>query len=498
MGRTSKWGKRTFVKGNPDDDRVKAKIMEKIAELGEDPDDPNKMQPDDIHALDKAWQVYTAASFGKVVRECRKALAEGADRDAFDNEEDVVPPNYSSMRTVNRGNMGGGAGRGHKKSFTQDGDDDDDEQNENAVDTTFGSNNGCVVLPYVWVCLIHPPANGERGRSKRVHLLMQFLSGTGPQGYTVGVKGSSLTFAHQKGVEHIFWGKYGRSAAPKGIVRDGFSLIASDITNNFTSVPSQNMIVTFPFRLTSITKRKNFSVEVQPGCPFLGTYLEIRVDWIDEEAEQSGGEFFNIGSPLPGKSSFYDDNEDEDDEEDNEGNDALDRVKTASKSTRYPSHSTSRTSLGNSRCTNLYQQASHPHHGTSFSASNKSFDLAGGDEEAILLSMLLKKFNIRAGAETVVTTDLHTSEKENQPPVASVKMANMAESSGRISGTPSSTTKNKDGYFKNIFGKFMSPDETATTATETAMSAGVQHNRVGSENDLSYSDGEQEVYNQYA
>lgn len=74
MGRTSKWGKRTFVKGNPDDDRVKAKIMEKIAELGEDPDDPNKMQPDDIHALDKAWQVYTAASFGKVVRECRKAL----------------------------------------------------------------------------------------------------------------------------------------------------------------------------------------------------------------------------------------------------------------------------------------------------------------------------------------------------------------------------------------------------------------------------------------
>jgi hypothetical protein len=74
MGQTSKWGKQTFIKGNATDECVKSKIMEKITEPAEDPDDQIKMTPDDIHAMDKSWQVYSAASFGKVVHECHKAL----------------------------------------------------------------------------------------------------------------------------------------------------------------------------------------------------------------------------------------------------------------------------------------------------------------------------------------------------------------------------------------------------------------------------------------
>jgi len=72
MGRTSKWGNRTFKKGNKEDDEVKNSIYQKIFDI-EDPNDKNTiLKPDEIHIMDKNWQPYTAASFGKVIALLRK------------------------------------------------------------------------------------------------------------------------------------------------------------------------------------------------------------------------------------------------------------------------------------------------------------------------------------------------------------------------------------------------------------------------------------------
>lgn len=72
MGRTSKWGNRTFKKGNKEDDAVRQSIYHKIWDI-EEPEDPSTiLKPEDIHILDKNWQPYTADAFGKVLRILRK------------------------------------------------------------------------------------------------------------------------------------------------------------------------------------------------------------------------------------------------------------------------------------------------------------------------------------------------------------------------------------------------------------------------------------------
>ncbi len=77
MGRTSKWGHRSFKKGNADDDRIKMEILEKLKDLGESghEDKKNVSKPDTIHSMNSNWQQYSATAFGKAVRECRQIIS---------------------------------------------------------------------------------------------------------------------------------------------------------------------------------------------------------------------------------------------------------------------------------------------------------------------------------------------------------------------------------------------------------------------------------------
>ena len=77
MGRTSKWGIKSFRKGNSDDDKIKMAILEKLKDLGENghKDKKNVSKPDTIHLMNSNWQQFSAPAFGKAVRECRQILS---------------------------------------------------------------------------------------------------------------------------------------------------------------------------------------------------------------------------------------------------------------------------------------------------------------------------------------------------------------------------------------------------------------------------------------
>ena len=71
MGIVTRWGERPFKKGNAEDEAVKKAILQKILDLGEDPNDKkNHMKPEKIHELDAAWQQYSTKAFGTIVRKC--------------------------------------------------------------------------------------------------------------------------------------------------------------------------------------------------------------------------------------------------------------------------------------------------------------------------------------------------------------------------------------------------------------------------------------------
>ena len=77
MGRSSKWGTKSFRKGNADDDKIKIEILEKLKDLGESghEDKNNVAKPDTIHAMNSNWQQFSAPAFGKAVRGCRHILS---------------------------------------------------------------------------------------------------------------------------------------------------------------------------------------------------------------------------------------------------------------------------------------------------------------------------------------------------------------------------------------------------------------------------------------
>lgn len=213
------------------------------------------------------------------------------------------------------------------------------------------------------------------------------------------------------------------------------------------------------------------------STPFLGVYLEIRVDWIDEEAIQSGGDFMTIRSPVPsapGQTSFYED-EDEDVEDIIEGRRLAGRG--------GPKHSV-RTSLGSGG----YSM----HHG--IHAKNQA-SVAGGlhsglaPEESMILQELLKKMNV----SVPTPASIHIApEKENQAPSAASMMRTKLPVA---SNTPNSANKMTD-VLKSIFGKSISPDETATTTTDstTFSATGMATYGMNNDKDISYSDEEEEVY----
>ncbi len=78
MGRKSKWGTKTFKADSREDQQVMKDILNHLVDIcketgHEDPKEVSK--PDDIHGMHADWQPYSAISFGKAIRTCRKILS---------------------------------------------------------------------------------------------------------------------------------------------------------------------------------------------------------------------------------------------------------------------------------------------------------------------------------------------------------------------------------------------------------------------------------------
>jgi hypothetical protein len=120
-----------------------------------------------------------------------------AQPEAFDNEDNVIPPNPQNRSTS------------RFSSSDIAGDEAVGDEDMEIAEQEFGSNAGQVELPYIWSKVTHPPEGEESGRTKKVHLILQLLSGTHDRhGYAVECKpkSNSIKIVHQRELENIFWG----------------------------------------------------------------------------------------------------------------------------------------------------------------------------------------------------------------------------------------------------------------------------------------------------
>jgi hypothetical protein len=233
-------------------------------------------------------------------------LDDGGDRNALDNEGDVIPPSVTNRATSSQPTQN------FRHTHTNDHRQQEDEAgDEDAEQGLSGCNEGTVQLPYVYVKVTHPPeTENEQGRTKKVHVLLQLLSGTNAQrGYSVRVppKDNKIIIAHQKGTEGIFWGQTGREVVPAGIAQDQVAQVCSEITKNYTELPKQEQVIEFPFVLTKVLRKKPFFVNTGnvPGQQFLGLYISAQIDWTDVEAEGAGEDYTQIMSPPQSANSYY-------------------------------------------------------------------------------------------------------------------------------------------------------------------------------------------------
>jgi hypothetical protein len=86
---------------------------------------------------------------------------------------------------------------------------------------------------------------------------------------------------------------------PAGVAQDQMTLACATMTTNFTNIPKQEQVITFPFALDRILKKKPFFVNTGngPGQQFLGLYICAKVDWTDVEAEGAGDDYVELLSP---------------------------------------------------------------------------------------------------------------------------------------------------------------------------------------------------------
>jgi hypothetical protein len=227
----------------------------------------------------------------------------------LDDEEDVIPPSKANRATTRQPSF----------SFGHAYHDADDEEElvadeEDSNEFIYGSNEGVVQLPYVFVKVTHPPEGDETGRTKKVHLIVHLISGThAKMGYSVSCppKGRHIIIAHQKGLENVFWGPTGRAMVPSGVAQDQMTLACAAMTTNFTLIPRQEQEIEFPFALDRILKKKPFFVNTGngPGQQFLGLYICAKVDWTDVEAEGAGDDYVELRSPdakhMSSGNAFY-------------------------------------------------------------------------------------------------------------------------------------------------------------------------------------------------
>ena len=95
----------------------------------------------------------------------------------------------------------------------------------------------------IWCQVTHAPEAGDNRRTKKVHILMQMLSGTDAKtGYAVDhePKSNELVFALQKGNETVMWGDAGRVIIEDPFAAESMKMNSAEATNNFTRDPPAN------------------------------------------------------------------------------------------------------------------------------------------------------------------------------------------------------------------------------------------------------------------
>lgn len=181
--------------------------------------------------------------------------------------------------------------------------DDEEESLVGSNEILFGTNEGQVELPMIWSLVTHPPEGDDNRRTKRVHILMQMLSGTDAKtGYAVDhePKSNELVFVLQKGNEEVMWGDSGRVVIKDRFASDSMKMNSAEATNNFTEIPQQIQRLKFPFTLDRVLKKQPFFVKVNngPAGNYLGLYVVAKIDWDDKEEASAGDDFYEVQSPL--------------------------------------------------------------------------------------------------------------------------------------------------------------------------------------------------------
>lgn len=180
---------------------------------------------------------------------------------------------------------------------------DDEEESLGSNEIQFGSNEGEVALPMIWCQVTHPPEGDDNRRTKKVHILMQMLSGTDAKtGYAVDhePKSNELVFALQKGNETVMWGDAGRVIIEDPFASETMKMNSAEATNNFTEIPQQIQRLKFPFILDRVLKKRPFFIKVNdgPAGNYLGLYVQAKIDWDDKEEASAGDDFYEVKSPL--------------------------------------------------------------------------------------------------------------------------------------------------------------------------------------------------------
>lgn len=346
----SRWGSRKFSRGDARDKEVEDTLMAKLETLDEGTDDPKDLpKPDTIHAMHPSFQPYSADAFGKKVRELRAKLGKktfiitftffiiillshlesffscySADGNGMvrgkyilDDEASVIPPRPNMPHTSRAsGSAQRNVGYDDEAASDYEGEEAEDAATKSLIKYHYGTNEGLVMLPHIWTVSTHPPSNGETGRHKKMHMIVQTLSAQDEDGLTVHCTPRSnqivLTFHESKVVKETFWGSSGRQVVVDKIASNDFERYIAEDTNNFNNVPNQKMTVEFPFKIVQVKHvqpflipldENNVNVDEVPQL-YTGIYITASVDWVDEQAVRSGKRYTRIlKSPEAG--GFY-------------------------------------------------------------------------------------------------------------------------------------------------------------------------------------------------
>ncbi|GFH50531.1 predicted protein [Chaetoceros tenuissimus] len=294
MPRTTEWGSASLKASNK---KVEKEMFDMYLKLGEDPKgrDGKPMTADEFHGASANWKQYNSTSFRSAFKRVQNLVAKGIQE--YPSEEKEVKAPTKTKPFTSSSSAQAPPAEEYEADF------EEEESSDSTNELLFGTNEGQVTLPLLWCQVTHPPQGDDNRRTKRVHILMQMLSGTDAKtGYAISnePKSNELVFALQKDNEEVMWGDAGRVIIEDRFAAESMKMHSAEATNNFTEIPKQEQRLVFPFILDRVLQKKPFYVKVNdgPAGNYLGLYVVAKVDWDDKEAASAGDDFYEVKSPL--------------------------------------------------------------------------------------------------------------------------------------------------------------------------------------------------------